>query len=303
MGPGDTIQERLALGYTPDAAPPVRVFLNGPRYDTVTLTGVATGYDVVYAISDTLLATDFLQVIAFPKYLGVTYPVVLFSDRLGAGIAIDETSVACALIAEGPLDSNPTAATWLDGASSVSAAVATGAAADEFTVTVDPSGLEGTLRCDATKTIGGLSSTSTLWEFVLGATAPPPPTTPPPPVLPASNWVEPSGWFRIGREVFGARTASTVVAKTGESPYFAFNLTPLPEVGAGGATATAAAITCSGATVGPVIVNPARLDAAAGQAVEAHFTSLIHGTYDVTLDVILSTNVRRKIVGSLRVNS
>ena len=68
------------------------------RTATATLTGVATSYLVSYAIPGGWLATDYVQVVAYPLFGAVQYAEELFAGRLGAAIRPDDRVTAAIVL-------------------------------------------------------------------------------------------------------------------------------------------------------------------------------------------------------------
>lgn len=180
--PGDTIQRRLTLDRTPDADPVVRVFRNGVRTATATLTGVATSYLVSYAIPGGWLATDYVQVVAYPLFGAVQYAEELFAGRLGAAIRPDDRVTAAIVLDQVP-DATPTTQVYVEGvATAAQVTTSAGAVTTEFATEVylryvghtPPLWPAGFTQAVITAVIGGDSYPSQLWGLtVYDSTTPP----------------------------------------------------------------------------------------------------------------------------------
>lgn len=173
--PGDTINERLSLDQSPDAAPVVRVFRNGLRFTTVTLTGIATGYLVSYLIPSAWATTDYVQVVSYPLFGGQQYATELFAGRLGTeGIFDSATTVSSALVCDQVPDATPSLATYLDGvASGATISISATAEPTEYTITVNPLSLTTGVHLSvvALPVFGGQTYSVELWNLDLRTAA------------------------------------------------------------------------------------------------------------------------------------
>lgn len=169
--PGDTLNRLLVLDQVPDADPVVRVFKNGSRVATATVTagqtfGWDTSYTVTYVLPGALAATDFVQLIAYVVYGGVTETRDVFAGRMG-GLLRSGDAVLAAIVLDVVPDSTPVAYAAREGVEVPAAvtSVGAGAIASEFvaTVTLTASWATGNAEALYRAVIGGVSYSGSLW--------------------------------------------------------------------------------------------------------------------------------------------